>query len=108
MQRPVTGLMSAAVLAYRYSLKPFIGAQCRHLPTCSDYALTALDRHGGWVGGWLIAARLWRCRPGGTDGFDPVPRKVGVAPGARRWLTPWRMVQWTACTPADQGVDRDW
>jgi len=46
---------------------------CRHEPTCSQYALTALRRHGVLHGGWLIVRRLARCHPLGSWGFDPVP-----------------------------------
>ena len=49
------------VRAYRLTLSPLIGFDCRHLPTCSDYADQALDRFGLWAGGWLTLARLLRC-----------------------------------------------
>ncbi|MEM7620308.1 MAG: membrane protein insertion efficiency factor YidD [Pseudomonadota bacterium] len=63
----------APIILYRYTLKPFVGWQCRHLPTCSEYALSAVDKNGVWKGFWLMISRLSRCRPGGSDGFDPVP-----------------------------------
>ncbi len=56
------------VKAYRYTLSPLIGFDCRHLPTCSDYADQALDRFGLWAGGWMTLARLLRCQPWGTSG----------------------------------------
>jgi len=58
---------------YRYLLSPFMGRQCRHAPTCSEYALDAIDRNGVWRGFWLTLSRIIRCRPGGTSGFDPAP-----------------------------------
>jgi putative membrane protein insertion efficiency factor len=46
---------------------------CRHVPTCSQYAIEALRRHGIIKGTWLAAGRILRCHPWGTHGFDPVP-----------------------------------
>jgi putative membrane protein insertion efficiency factor len=46
---------------------------CRYLPTCSQYAIEALEKHGAIKGGWLTAKRLLRCHPWGGHGFDPVP-----------------------------------
>jgi putative membrane protein insertion efficiency factor len=79
------------VLAYRYSLSPLIGANCRHLPTCSDYADEALARFGLWAGGWMTLARLCRCHPLGTSGLDLVPK---AAPLGACWYLPWRYGRW--------------
>ncbi len=79
------------VAAYRYTLSPLIGLQCRHLPTCSLYADEAIERHGLWAGGWMTLARLCRCHPFGTSGLDFVPRQL--APRAR-WYLPWRYARW--------------
>jgi len=46
---------------------------CRHVPSCSAYAVEAIERHGASGGAWLAAKRIGRCRPFGTRGFDPVP-----------------------------------
>lgn len=59
--------------AYKLTLSPLIGNQCRFLPTCSDYAAQALIDHGPVRGGWLTVRRLCRCHPWGGSGFDPVP-----------------------------------
>lgn len=59
--------------AYKLTLSPLIGRQCRFLPTCSDYAAEALIVHGPWRGGWLMTRRLCRCHPFGGHGYDPVP-----------------------------------
>lgn len=78
--------------AYRWTLKPLIGAECRHLPTCSTYALDAIDLNGVWRGAWLMVSRVWRCRPGGTDGYDPAPDIRDQS----HPLTPWRYGRWRA------------
>jgi putative membrane protein insertion efficiency factor len=59
--------------AYKLTLSPWIGTQCRFLPTCSDYAAEALISHGPVRGGYLAARRLCRCHPFGGSGYDPVP-----------------------------------
>jgi putative membrane protein insertion efficiency factor len=46
---------------------------CRFTPTCSEFAIQAVDRHGFWGGAAMAARRLVRCRPGGPSGYDPVP-----------------------------------
>ena len=66
-------LLLAAVRGYRYLLSPWWGGQCRFSPTCSEFALEALERHGAARGTWLATCRLCRCHPFRTGGFDPVP-----------------------------------
>ena len=78
------------IYAYRYSLSMLIGRQCRHLPSCSEYALDALDLNGPWRGFWLSLSRFSRCRPGGTSGFDPPPD----IRGSRHPWAPWRYGRW--------------
>ncbi len=73
---PLAHLMRGLVLAYRYSLSALIGQGCRFRPTCSEYALEAIERHGGLRGGWLALRRLARCHPWGGHGIDPVPPRV--------------------------------
>jgi putative membrane protein insertion efficiency factor len=65
--------MVAVVKGYRLLLKPWLGNACRFEPTCSQYALTALERHGAIAGGALAAARLLRCHPWCEGGCDDVP-----------------------------------
>jgi putative membrane protein insertion efficiency factor len=79
------------VKAYRYTLSPLIGYDCRHLPTCSHYADEAIERHGLWAGGWMTLGRLCRCHPFGTSGLDFVPQKQ---PPRSRWYLPWRYARW--------------
>lgn len=61
------------IRAYQLLVSPVIGPRCRHLPTCSDYAMEAISRFGVARGGWLALRRLIRCNPWGTSGYDPVP-----------------------------------
>jgi uncharacterized protein len=70
---PLAHLFALPVRAYRLLLSPWIGHSCRFQPTCSVYALQALERHGGIRGGWLALRRLARCNPWGGSGYDPVP-----------------------------------
>jgi putative membrane protein insertion efficiency factor len=58
---------------YQISLSPFIGSQCRFHPSCSTYALEAIDTHGAVKGTYLAIKRLGRCHPFHPGGFDPVP-----------------------------------
>lgn len=66
-------LLLAAIRSYRYLLSPWMGASCRFWPTCSAYALEAVERHGALHGGWLMVARVARCHPYSAGGADPVP-----------------------------------
>lgn len=61
------------VKLYRRFISPFKPPTCRFSPTCSQYAIDALHRHGGFHGGLLAAWRLLRCQPFAREGFDPVP-----------------------------------
>ncbi len=70
---PAAYLLSLPVRAYRLVLSPYVGHGCRYQPTCSAYALDALNRHGALKGGWLAVRRIGRCHPLGGSGYDPVP-----------------------------------
>ena len=78
--RPLVLLAQAPVHAYRLLIAPILVPSCRYLPSCSAYALEALERHGVWRGGVMALGRLLRCHPvrwlGGSEGFDPVPPKA--------------------------------
>ena len=63
----------ALVQLYRVAISPWLGVNCRFQPTCSEYALQALRRHGAFRGSWLAAKRIGRCHPWGGSGHDPVP-----------------------------------
>ncbi|WP_068809678.1 membrane protein insertion efficiency factor YidD [Thauera phenolivorans] len=58
---------------YRYAISPMLGRNCRFHPTCSEYAIEAVQRHGALRGGWLAAKRVGRCHPFHPGGYDPVP-----------------------------------
>ena len=63
----------ALIRGYRYFLSPWLGQSCRFYPTCSVYAIDALQRHGAAAGTYLMAARILRCHPYCQGGHDPVP-----------------------------------
>ncbi len=81
----------ALIWLYRHTLSAIFGRTCRHLPTCSEYADEALDRHGLWAGGWMTLGRVCRCHPYGTSGLDFVPRAKRED---ARWFLPWRYALW--------------
>lgn len=58
---------------YRWFLSPFLGRHCRYHPTCSAYALEAIEMHGAWRGYLIALKRIGRCHPWGGAGYDPVP-----------------------------------
>ncbi len=70
---PLARILSLPVRLYRLVLSPWVGHYCRYQPTCSAYALEALERHGGVKGAWLTLRRIGRCHPLGGHGYDPVP-----------------------------------
>lgn len=84
-------LFLAPVHLYRYTLSAVLGRTCRHLPSCSEYMIEAVERHGIWPGGWMGLARICRCRPGGSAGLDFVCEEL---PKVARWYTPWRYGLW--------------
>ena len=67
-------LIRWAVRGYQLLLRPILGAHCRFYPSCSDYALEAVERFGAGRGSWLAAKRICRCHPYHPGGYDPVPR----------------------------------
>jgi putative membrane protein insertion efficiency factor len=77
MRKLVIATLSAPIRAYRALLSPLLPHVCRFTPSCSRYALEALEVHGPVKGSWLTVRRLSRCHPitwlGGSSGFDPVP-----------------------------------
>ncbi|HUC60753.1 MAG TPA: membrane protein insertion efficiency factor YidD [Alphaproteobacteria bacterium] len=70
---PATRMLRAAVRGYQLLIRPVLPASCRYYPSCSQYALEALARHGALRGSWLALARILRCHPWAEGGVDPVP-----------------------------------
>jgi len=63
------------VKGYQYAISPYLGSHCRYHPSCSSYAITALEKHGFVKGVHLSTKRIFRCHPWHDGGFDPVPDK---------------------------------
>ena len=61
------------IRTYQYTISPVLGPKCRYLPTCSNYALEAIYKHGVFKGGLLTVKRISSCHPWGKSGHDPVP-----------------------------------
>jgi hypothetical protein len=70
--------LSAAVRGYQLLISPMLPPACRFLPTCSEYAAEAIERHGALRGIILASRRLARCHPWGGSGYDPVPETGGL------------------------------
>lgn len=69
----MTRILLGLVRVYRYIVSPLLGSCCRFYPSCSVYAVHALEAHGAVRGGWLAVRRVARCHPWHPGGFDPVP-----------------------------------
>lgn len=63
----------AAIRFYQRRISPGLPPRCRYIPTCSEYALEAVEKYGAVKGGWLAARRIARCHPFHKGGYDPVP-----------------------------------
>ena len=66
-------LLVIPIRIYQYAISPMMASHCRHYPTCSAYAITALETHGAVKGLFLTLKRLLRCHPWSPGGYDPVP-----------------------------------
>ena len=71
--RVVRTALVLAVRGYHVAISPLLPPACRYYPTCSHYAVEALERHGPWRGSWLALRRILRCHPFRPGGYDPVP-----------------------------------
>lgn len=71
--RAVRTALVLAVRGYQVAISPLLPPSCRYYPTCSHYAVEALERYGPWRGSWLALRRILRCHPFRPGGFDPVP-----------------------------------
>jgi uncharacterized protein len=74
-------VLLALISGYRLLLSPLLGASCRFYPTCSTYAVEAIETHGAARGTWLGVKRILKCHPWHPGGVDPVPP---VEPGSRK------------------------
>jgi len=68
-------ILMVPVYVYKYVISPMTPASCRHIPSCSEYAIEALKIHGPIKGIYLGTRRILKCHPWGTHGYDPVPPK---------------------------------
>lgn len=87
LRKALTGLLLALLYLYRYTISPLMhmiapGSGCRFTPTCSEYAVGAVRRHGPLRGGWMALKRLAKCHPWGGHGHDPVPDSCSCTPPA--------------------------
>ena len=78
-------LLTALLRAYQRMVSPLLPPACRYVPTCSEYALEAVERNGALRGGVQAAGRLLRCHPFVRGGYDPVPQRL-KPPVWRSWL----------------------
>ncbi|WET69979.1 membrane protein insertion efficiency factor YidD [Sphingobacterium sp.] len=72
--RPLFSFIFLAIIRfYQVFISPFLGANCRYTPTCSQYGKEAILKYGPFKGGWMALKRIGRCNPWGGHGHDPVP-----------------------------------
>lgn len=75
----VRRVLIGLVRFYQVGISPLTPPSCRYTPTCSEYAVEAMERHGALRGGWMAVRRIFRCHPWGGSGYDPVPPTPGPA-----------------------------
>lgn len=68
-------ILTRLIRLYQVTLSPLLGPSCRHVPTCSNYTLEAINEWGPAKGLWLGIKRILKCHPWGTSGYDPVPKR---------------------------------
>ncbi|SRX54479.1 membrane protein insertion efficiency factor YidD [Aequorivita sp. CIP111184] len=78
MKKIITYPFVLLIKGYQYFISPVLPSSCRYTPTCSHYAVEALQTHGILKGGWLAAKRIASCNPWGGSGYDPVPPKKEI------------------------------
>ena len=77
-------VMIRLIRGYQKFISPLFPPSCRFVPTCSSYAIQAIERFGVFRGGWLTIRRLLRCHPWGGHGYDPVPEKEEKKKGTKK------------------------
>ena len=75
MLRVLRKIFIFPIKIYQWLISPLLGANCRHEPSCSNYAIQAIDEWGIFKGFWLGLKRIGKCHPWGTQGYDPVPKQ---------------------------------
>jgi uncharacterized protein len=84
VMRPITKNVAVYLLrGYKWAISPMLPPSCRYVPTCSEYAIEAIDRFGVFRGSFMALWRLLRCHPFVKGGYDPVPRDANANAGAR-------------------------
>ena len=73
MTKIVSFIFRMLILFYKGAISPLTAPRCRFTPTCSDYGLQAIEKHGPFKGGWLTLKRIGSCHPFGGHGHDPIP-----------------------------------
>ena len=76
---PFSRLFTGLIKVYQYTISPLTGAKCKFYPSCSCYAVDAIERFGALRGAWMGVLRLLRCHPFSRGGYDPVPEKTACA-----------------------------
>ena len=76
-------ILIALIKLYRYAISPYLAPSCRYTPTCSSYAMEAVERFGIFRGSWLAIRRISRCHPWHEAGYDPVPDNTGLGIGRK-------------------------
>lgn len=101
-------ILIGVVRLYQLAVSPWMPGACRYTPTCSSYAIDAIDGHGPVRGSWLAMKRLARCHPWGGYGYDPVPSTSGVptAPIDRAPTEGWRIEHERTEAPRTDPGDR--
>ncbi len=78
MKKILSAILLLPIRFYRASISPMLPPSCRYVPTCSQYAIDAIQIHGPFKGLWLAVKRILSCHPWGGSGFDPVPPKIPI------------------------------
>jgi len=73
LKQILSALLTGIIRFYQFAISPILPSTCRYVPTCSQYGLEAIQKHGPFKGSWLTLKRVLSCNPFGGDGYDPVP-----------------------------------
>jgi uncharacterized protein len=86
-QSTLARAIATAIRGYQIALSPYYPARCRFFPSCSDYAMEAVELHGPYMGSWLGLRRICRCHPWNPGGLDPVSAAPKLRASSRRVLS---------------------